>query len=41
MNNSVKEKKVNFKNSSPNEGLSPSCIALSFNGFGLISWHSI
>jgi hypothetical protein len=30
-------KKVNFINSSQNEGLSPSCITLSFNGFGLIS----
>jgi hypothetical protein len=28
-------------NSSQNEGLSPSCIALSFDGFGSISWHSI
>jgi hypothetical protein len=24
-----------------NEGLSPSCTALSFDGFGSISWHSI
>jgi hypothetical protein len=37
MNNSVK-KKVNFINSSQNEGLSPSCIALSFDGFDSISW---
>jgi hypothetical protein len=29
------------RNSSQNEGLSPSCIALSFDGFGSISWHSI
>jgi hypothetical protein len=40
MNNSVKEKYF-FSNSSQNKGLSPSCIALSFNGFGSISWHSI
>jgi hypothetical protein len=40
MNNTVK-KKVNFINSSENEGLSPSCIALSFDGFGSISWHTI
>jgi hypothetical protein len=33
--------KVNFMNSSQNEGLSPSGIALSFDGFGSISWHSI
>ena len=32
---------INFINSSRNEGLSPSCIALSFDGFGSISWHSI
>jgi hypothetical protein len=32
------KKKVNFINSSQNEGLSPSGIALSFDGFGLISW---
>jgi hypothetical protein len=37
MNNSVK-KNVNFINSSQNEGLSPSCIALSFDVFGSISW---
>jgi hypothetical protein len=30
-----------FINSSQNEGLSPSCIALSFDGFGSISWLSI
>jgi hypothetical protein len=30
--------KVNFINSSQNEGLSPSGIALSFDGFGSISW---
>jgi hypothetical protein len=40
MNKTVK-KKVNFINSSQNEELSPSCIALSFDGFGSISWHSI
>jgi hypothetical protein len=39
MNWTVK-KKVNFVNSSQNEGLSPSGIALSFDGFGSISWHS-
>jgi hypothetical protein len=33
-------KKVNFINSSQNKGLSPSGIALSFDGFGPISWHS-
>jgi hypothetical protein len=38
MNWTVKEK-VNFINSSQNEGLSPSCIALSFGGFGSISGH--
>jgi hypothetical protein len=32
---------INFINSSQNEGLSPSCIALSFDGPGSISWHSI
>jgi hypothetical protein len=40
MNWTVK-KKVNFVNSSQNEGLSPSGIALSFDGFGSISWHSV
>jgi hypothetical protein len=35
MNWSVK-KEVNFVNSSQNEGLSPSGIALSFHGFGSI-----
>jgi hypothetical protein len=30
------QEKVNFVNSSQNEGLSPSGIALSFNGFGSI-----
>jgi hypothetical protein len=34
-------KNVNFINSSQNEGLSPSCKTLSFDGFGSISWHSI
>jgi hypothetical protein len=34
-------KKVNFINLSENEGLSPSGIALSFDGFGSISWHSV
>jgi hypothetical protein len=29
------------KSSSQNEFLSPSCIALSFDGFGAISWQSI
>jgi hypothetical protein len=33
--------KVNFVNSSQNKGLSPSGIALSFNGFGSISLHSV
>jgi hypothetical protein len=36
MNWNVK-KKVNFVNSSQNEGLSPSGIALSFDRFGSIS----
>jgi hypothetical protein len=40
MNKTVK-KKVNFINASQNEGLSPLCIALSFDGFGSISWHRI
>jgi hypothetical protein len=40
MNKTVK-KKVNFINSSQNEGLFPPCLALSFNRFGSISWHSI
>ena len=35
------EEKVNLINSFQNEGLSPSCIALSFKRFGSISWHSI
>jgi hypothetical protein len=34
------KKKVNFINSSRNEGLSSPCTALSFKGFGSISWHS-
>jgi hypothetical protein len=29
------------KNSSQNEGLSPSGIALSFEGFGSILWYSV
>jgi hypothetical protein len=37
---SVIFKKVNFINSSQNEVLSPSFIALYFDGFGSISWHS-
>jgi hypothetical protein len=40
MNSTVK-KKVNFVNSSQNERLSPSGIALSVGGFGSISWHSV
>jgi hypothetical protein len=40
MNRTIKYK-VNFINSFRNEGLSPSCIDLSFDGFGSISWHSI
>jgi hypothetical protein len=32
---------TDFINSSQNKGLSPSCIALSFDGFDSISWHSI
>jgi hypothetical protein len=40
MNKTVK-KKVNVIISSQNDGLSLSCIALSFDGFGSISWHSI
>jgi hypothetical protein len=39
MSKAVK-KKVNFINSSKNEGLSPSCTALSFDGFGSTAWHS-
>jgi hypothetical protein len=35
------KKKVNFINVSQNKGLSPSCIALSLDGFGSILWHSI
>jgi hypothetical protein len=35
------KKKINWINLSQNEGLSPSYIALSFDGFGSISWHSI
>jgi hypothetical protein len=35
------EKKINFRNIIQNKGLSPSCIALSFDGFGTISWHSV
>jgi hypothetical protein len=40
MNKTLK-KKVNFVDSSQNEGLLPSCIALSFDGSDLISWHNI
>jgi hypothetical protein len=40
MNKTVK-KKVNFMNSYLNEGLSPSCIALSVDRFGSILCHSI
>jgi hypothetical protein len=42
MNWTVK-KKVKFVNSFQNAGLSPSGIhvALSFDGFGSISWHSV
>jgi hypothetical protein len=39
--NELSREKVNFLNSSQNEGLSPSGIALSFNWFGSISWHSV
>jgi hypothetical protein len=35
------QKKVILINSSQNEGLSPSCIALSFNAFGSVSWRSM
>jgi hypothetical protein len=35
------KKKVHFINSSQNERLSPSCIALTFDGLGTISRHSI
>ena len=35
------EENSKFVNSSQNEGLSPSCIALSFDRFGSISWHSV
>jgi hypothetical protein len=40
MNWTVK-KKVNFVNSSQNEGFSPSGIDLSFDRFGSILWHSV
>jgi hypothetical protein len=40
MNKTVRER-VNFINSSQNEGLSPSYIALSLDGFSSFSWHSI
>jgi hypothetical protein len=40
MNNAVK-KKANFINSCKNEGLSPSSIALSFDGFSSILWLSV
>jgi hypothetical protein len=39
MNWTVKKRKVNLINLSQNEGLCPSGIALSFDGFGLISLH--
>jgi hypothetical protein len=39
MNKTVK-KKVNLINTSQNEGSSPSCLALSFDRFGSISWNS-
>jgi hypothetical protein len=32
--NKTVQKKIGFINSSQNEGLYPSCIALSFDGFG-------
>jgi hypothetical protein len=35
--NLIVKKKVNFINSSQNEELSSSCIALSFDGFGSVS----
>jgi hypothetical protein len=35
--NKAVKKKVHFINSSQNDGLSPSCIALSLDGFGSIS----
>jgi hypothetical protein len=35
------QEKSKFINSSPNDGLSPSCIALSFDEFNSILWHSI
>jgi hypothetical protein len=35
------QKKVIFINSSENEELAPLAIALSFDGFCLISWHSV
>jgi hypothetical protein len=37
----LSRKNTNFINSTQNEGLSPSCTALSFDRFGPISWHSI
>jgi hypothetical protein len=37
----LSRKNVNFVNSSQNEGLSPSGIALSFDGFVSISWHPV
>jgi hypothetical protein len=39
MNKKTVKKRVNLINSSQEEGLSPSCIALSFDGFGSILWH--
>jgi hypothetical protein len=39
MNGTV-TKKVNFVNASQNKGLSAFGIALSFDEFGSISWHS-
>jgi hypothetical protein len=42
MNKIVKvKKKANFYNSSQSEELSPSCIALSLDRCGSISWHNI
>jgi hypothetical protein len=37
----LSKKRVNIVNSSQNEGLSRSGIALSFDGFSSISWHSV
>jgi hypothetical protein len=39
--NSTVKRNANFINSSQNDELFPSCIALSFDGFGSISWYAV